>query len=69
MSSNQDVEDLIDSVSREAVSALVQDRCSQVLTLSLSLAMAQDGTSSRMGHHRAGQDQFCCDLNHPSQTL
>ena len=37
MSSNQDVEDLIESESGEAVSALVQDRCSQALSLSLWL--------------------------------
>ena len=71
MSSNQGVEDLIESVSGEAVSALVQDLCSQALSLSLSLslAVAQGGTSSCMGHRRAGQDQVCCDLNHPSRTL
>ena len=37
MSSNQDVEDLIESESGEAVSALVQDRCSQALSLWLWL--------------------------------
>ena len=37
MSSHQGIEDLIDSVSGEAVSALVQDRCSHVLPLSLTL--------------------------------
>ena len=40
MSSNQDVEDLIESESGEAVSALVQDRCSQALSLWLWLNAA-----------------------------
>ena len=52
MSSNQDVEDLIESESGEAVSALVQDRCSQAL----SLVVAQGATSSCTGHRRAGED-------------